>query len=107
MGGGCIPLADAAPSAPLTTIPVQMLSGMDFDDFPNQTSLAVGKTISLKGLLFNPPGTPTLVTRILRDHQGDGGADAPFYNNLTGGQASRTRGKPAAPLLPARNYPRG
>jgi len=48
-----------------------MLSGMDFEDLPNQTSLAVGKTIAVKGLLFNTPGTRSLVTRILRDHQGD------------------------------------
>ena len=28
---------------------IQMLSGMDFKDFPNQTSLAVGNTMSVKG----------------------------------------------------------
>ncbi len=70
MRGARIPLVDAAPSAPVTTIPVQMLSGMDFEDFPNQTSLAVRKTIAVKGLLFNTPGTPTQVTRILRGHPG-------------------------------------
>jgi len=56
---------------PVTAITVRMLSGMDFKDFPNQTSLAVGNTVSVKGLLFNTSGTPTLVTRTIRDHQGD------------------------------------
>ncbi len=59
----------AAP--PVTTITVQMLSAMDFEDFPNQTSLAVANTVSVKGLLFNTPGTPTLVTRTISDHNGD------------------------------------
>jgi len=59
----------AAP--PLTTITVQMLTGMDFENFPNQTSLAVGNTVSVKGLLFNTPGAPTLVTRTVSDHHGD------------------------------------
>src|SRR6266481_3238507 len=56
---------------PVTAITVQMLSGMDFKDFPNQTSLAVGNTVSVKGLLFSTPGAPTLVTRMIRDHHGD------------------------------------
>ena len=56
---------------PVTTITVQMLSGMDFEDFPNQTSLAVGNTVSVKGLLFNTTGAPTLVTRTISDHRGD------------------------------------
>jgi len=56
---------------PVTTIKVQMLPAMNFEEFPNQTSLAVGNTVSVKGLLFNTSGTPTLVTRTIRDHQGD------------------------------------
>jgi hypothetical protein len=48
-----------------------MLSGMDFEDFPSQASLAVGNTVSVKGLLFNTTGTPTLVTRIVSGHNGD------------------------------------
>jgi Domain of unknown function (DUF5666) len=56
---------------PVTTIKVQMLPFMNFEEFPNQTSLAVGNTISVKGLLFNTSGTPTLVTRTISDHQGD------------------------------------
>jgi hypothetical protein len=47
-----------------------MLPFMEFDDFPGQTSLAVGNTVSVKGLLFNTQGTPTLVTRIIDDHFG-------------------------------------
>jgi Domain of unknown function (DUF5666) len=53
---------------PVTTIKVQMLPFMNFEEFPNQTSLAVGNTVSVKGLLFNTSGTPTLVTRTVRDH---------------------------------------
>jgi molybdopterin-biosynthesis enzyme MoeA-like protein len=56
---------------PVTAITVQMLSGMDFKDFPNQTSLAVGNTVSVKGLLFSTPGAPSLVTRMIRDHHDD------------------------------------
>ena len=56
---------------PVTTIKVQMLPFMNFEDFPNQTSLAVGNTVSVKGLLFNTSGTPTLVTRTISDHHGD------------------------------------
>ena len=59
----------AAP--PVATITVQMLAGMDFENFPNQTSLAVGNTVSVKGLLFNTSGAPTLVTRTVSDHHGD------------------------------------
>jgi hypothetical protein len=56
---------------PVTTITVQMLSGMAFEDFPNQTSLKVGNTVSVKGLLFNTKGAPTLVTRTVSGHNGD------------------------------------
>jgi hypothetical protein len=56
---------------PVTTINVQMLTFMDFEDFPNQTALAVGNTVSVKGLLFNTKPTPTLVTRTIHDHIGD------------------------------------
>jgi len=61
--------AGAAP--PVTTITVHMLSQMDFEDFPNQTSLAVGNTVAVQGLLFNTPGTLTLLTRTVSDHPGD------------------------------------
>jgi len=57
--------------AAITTITVQMLPGMDFEDFPNQSSLAAGNTVSVKGLLFNTSGTPTLVTRTVSGHNGD------------------------------------
>jgi hypothetical protein len=35
-------------------------------DFSNGNSPAVGDTVSVKGLLFNTSGTPTLVTRTIR-----------------------------------------
>jgi hypothetical protein len=55
----------------VSTIKVQTLSFMDFEDFPNQGSLAVGNTVSVKGLLFNTATTPTLVTRTVHDHSDD------------------------------------
>jgi hypothetical protein len=55
----------------VTTIKVQTLPFMNFEEFPNQTSPAVGNNVSVKGLLFNTSGTPTLVTRTISDHQGD------------------------------------
>jgi hypothetical protein len=75
-GSGTFTLTNLSPlftgaAAPVTSITVQMLPGMDFEDFPNQSSLAVGKTVSVKGLLFNTSGTPTLVTRTVSGHNGD------------------------------------
>jgi hypothetical protein len=56
---------------PVNTITVLTLSNMNLEDFPMQASPAVGNKISVKGLLFNTPTTPTLVTRTIEDHQGD------------------------------------
>ncbi len=75
-GKGTFMLTNLSPlftgaTPPINTITVQMLSGMEFDDFPSQSSLAMGNTISVKGLLFNTSGTPTLVTRMIHDHHGD------------------------------------
>jgi Domain of unknown function (DUF5666) len=58
----------ATPS--ITTITVQTLSEMNLMDFSNGNSPAVGDTVSVKGLLFNTTGTPTLVTRTIR-HDGE------------------------------------
>ena len=56
---------------PVASINVVTLSEMDFEDSsgPGSGSLTVGSTVSVKGLLFNTPTTPTLVTRTLRDQQ--------------------------------------
>jgi len=67
---GLSPLFTGA-TPPVNTITVLMLSNMDFEDFPNQAQLAMGNTISVKGLLFNTPTTPTLVTRTIFDHHED------------------------------------
>jgi hypothetical protein len=64
---GLSPLFTGA-TPPVNTITVLMLSNMDFEEFPNQTPLAVGNTVSVKGLLFNTPTTPTLVSRTIREH---------------------------------------
>lgn len=64
----------AGAKPPITTINVVTLSEMNFMDFPGAASLGsltMGNTISVKGLLFNTMGTPTLVTRTMREHHGD------------------------------------
>jgi len=53
---------------PITSITVVMLSEMTMMDHSGTGSLAAGQTVSVKGLLFNTSGTPTLVTRTLREH---------------------------------------
>jgi hypothetical protein len=75
MNGGTFTLTGLSPlftgaTPPVTTIKVVTLSEMNFDDFSgggSMGSLAVGNTVSVKGLLFNTTGMPTLVTRTLRE----------------------------------------
>lgn len=67
---GLSPLfTDATP--PVTTINVLPLSEMDLMDFSGMNSLSSGSTVSVKGLLFNTPTTPTLVTRTMREHDNE------------------------------------
>jgi len=56
---------------PVTTIDVVTLSDMEFKDFSGLDSVTPGSTITVKGLLFNTSGTPTLVTRTLREEGDD------------------------------------
>src|SRR6266478_1272558 len=58
-------------SPTITTINVVTLSDMRFEDFSGLSSLTPGNTVSVRGLLFNTPGTPTLVTRTMRGHTED------------------------------------
>lgn len=67
---GLSPLFTGATS-PVTTINVVTLSDVDFMDFSGLSSLTPGSTVSIRGLLFNTTGTPTLVTRAMREHNGD------------------------------------
>jgi hypothetical protein len=55
----------------VATITVQTLSGMQVMDSSGSGLPAVGSAVSVKGLLFNTPGTPTLVTRTMRQQHGD------------------------------------
>jgi hypothetical protein len=71
---GLSPLFTGA-TPPVTTITVVTLPEMEFMDLSGLSSLAVGNTVSVRGLLFNTPGTPTLVTRRMREHEGEGGGD--------------------------------
>jgi hypothetical protein len=61
----------AGATPPIATINVVTFSGMHFMDFQGLGSLTPGNTVSVRGLLFNTPGTPTLVTRTMRMHHGD------------------------------------
>jgi len=70
---GTFPLTGLSPlftgaTPPITTINVVTLSEMRFMDFSGLGSLTVGSTVSVKGLLFNTPGRPTLVTRTMREN---------------------------------------
>jgi hypothetical protein len=68
---GLSPLFMGATPA-VTTIKVVTLSEMNFMDFSGSASmgsLVVGDTVSVKGLLFNTTGMPTLVTRTLRQSE--------------------------------------
>jgi hypothetical protein len=72
-GNGSFRLTELSPlftgaTPPITTINVMTLSDMDFMDFSGFGSLTAGSTVSVKGLLFNTPGLPTLVTRTMREH---------------------------------------
>ena len=69
---GLSPLFTGA-TPPVTMINVETLSGMQVIDGSGSGSglPAVGSTVSVKGLLFNTPGTPTLVTRTMRQQHGD------------------------------------
>ena len=67
---GLSPLFTGA-TPPITTINAVTLSQMSFEDFSGLSSLTPGNTVSVKGLLFNTPGTPTLVTRTMREHTED------------------------------------
>jgi hypothetical protein len=66
---GLSPLFTGA-TPPITTINVVALSQMELEDFSGMSSVTAGSSISVKGLLFNTTGTPTLVTRTIRqqDH---------------------------------------
>ena len=65
---GLSPLFTGA-TPPVSTITVMTLSNMDSEGSPSQGQIAVGKTVSVKGLLFNTATNPTLVTRTIEDHQ--------------------------------------
>jgi hypothetical protein len=68
---GLSPLFTGTMIAPITTINVVTFSGMHFMDLSGLGSLTPGNTVSVRGLLFNTPGTPTLVTGTMRMHHGD------------------------------------
>jgi hypothetical protein len=63
---GLSPLFTGA-TPPVTTINVVTLSQMELEDFSGMSSVTAGSSISVKGLLFNTTGTPTLVTRTIRE----------------------------------------
>jgi hypothetical protein len=44
---------------------------MNEEDFSGFSSLTTSSAVSVKGLLFNTSPAPTLVTRTMREEQGD------------------------------------
>jgi len=50
----------------VTSIKVEMVSEMSFEDVSGLGGLAVGNTVSVKGLLFNTTGSPTLLAKGIR-----------------------------------------
>jgi len=62
---GLSPLLTGA-TPPVTSVNVMVLSNSEMDDFVG-SAVAAGATVSVRGLLFNTPKTPTLVTRKIRD----------------------------------------
>jgi hypothetical protein len=64
---GLSPLFAGATPA-ITSIKVEMVSKMSFEDVSGLGGLAVGNTVSVKGLLFNTTGSPTLLTKGIRKH---------------------------------------
>lgn len=67
---GLSPLFTGA-TPPVTTINVVTLSNSDMEDFSGMASMTMltpGTMISVRGLLFNTPTAPTLVTRMIRQN---------------------------------------
>jgi len=62
---GLSPLFTGA-TPPITTINVVTLAPIHLQDFTGLASLTTGSNLTVKGLLFNTKGTPTLVTRTMR-----------------------------------------
>src|ERR1700747_784124 len=51
---------------PVTSITVELVSDMRWDDVSGFSGLAAGNTVSVQGLLFNTSGSPTLLGKVLR-----------------------------------------
>jgi len=62
---GLSPMFTGATPA-VASINVMRLSNSEMDDFVG-SAVSAGSTVSVRGLLFNTPTTPTLVTRKIRD----------------------------------------
>lgn len=65
---GLSPLFTGA-TPPVTSITVHPVSEMEFEDMSGLGTLAVGNTVSVKGLLFNTSGSPTLLGKVIRKLQ--------------------------------------
>jgi hypothetical protein len=50
----------------VTTINVNLVTEMEFEDISGVSALAAGNNVSVKGLLFNTSGTPTLLAKAVR-----------------------------------------
>lgn len=50
----------------VSTINVNLVTEMEFEDVSSVSALAAGNNVSVKGLLFNTSGTPTLLAKAVR-----------------------------------------
>lgn len=62
---GLSPLFTGA-TPPITSITVELVSEMRWEDVSGLSGLAAGNTVSVKGLLFNTSGSPTLLAKAIR-----------------------------------------
>jgi len=62
---GLSPLFTGATPA-VTSIKVESVLVMEFEDVSGLSGLAAGNTVSLRGLLFNTSGSPTLLVNAIR-----------------------------------------
>ncbi len=62
---GLSPLFTGA-TPPVTSITVEIVSEMRWEDVSGLDGLAVGNTVSVEGLLFNTSGSPTLLGKVIR-----------------------------------------
>jgi uncharacterized protein DUF5666 len=72
-GDGAFTLTNLSPlftgaTPPVTSIAVESVSEMRFEDISGLGELTAGSTVSVEGLLFNTSGSPTLLAKAIEKH---------------------------------------